>query len=814
MALLRRTSPKEEFPKHHEDDPAWWQSEIEGEPTPLQDRLIEANLRRRNRFLYAQRHSKMLAIQQAPAKEPVAILPVPDREEVSSPKQIGVTDRQVSDNDVRETKNSLVLAPMSLTLASDIDSNLNLEERKIAFQASKTQITSITGATDDGHCGEEHGLLQSKVEPSTTAESAIQTVQSPIFTWLDGLDMPGPEERDDSVAVLDKLKDSRTENSGNRRDDHFVRSPYFASDSEVSTQDAQLSKDPSFVSESEASTQDSQRDGSSSSSAWAEEEELLEVREIRDHGEELHYDDFPPQRRRIPDPEKWTQVDDLIREIRLALDAAKARYQFDASNYFVPRSKFAEIMKPQKVLELVHGLECFQDKSNEQKQQIAQDICFGSNNQRPSLKVLGALVASNQVGDLARHTQNGLTDGCLPLRQYGDNKFYHCFQCSDSNHTAAMNDPNDAADDRETFAQWTKKLIPPYIRYQLGVGLHCHYIFEDGNCLPIESSEEIIPGHRNPGSQSVNGSYEGFSEVFRVKIHDSHHSLEDNGMRNSRGYYALKKLTSHDRKDFELELSTLLYKADRNRSREHMIQLLATFEEVNTVDRQSTYYLLFDFADGNLEDFWQSNESLVQDKSHCLLAEQFLELGKALQNLHNGVDSKSHGGRHGDLKPSNILFFKPQGESHPAFADFATYRSPEFDLPGGLVGPRSDVYSLGCVFLEYITWFLRGPVLERFSEERIETDIYGFDADTFFTIEGNEQNTAVIKPAVKRWIESLKEEEACSWYLIRMLALVETKMMRVDKDKRISTRALVKKLETLRRICQRTPSFYTENWKQ
>lgn len=148
MALLRRTSPKEEFPKHHEDDPAWWQSEIEGEPTPLQDRLIEANLRRRNRFLYAQRHSKKLAIQQAPAKEPVAILPVPDREEVSSPKQIGVTDRQVSDNDVREMKNSLVLAPMSLTRASDIDSNLNLEERKIAFQASKTQITSITGATE------------------------------------------------------------------------------------------------------------------------------------------------------------------------------------------------------------------------------------------------------------------------------------------------------------------------------------------------------------------------------------------------------------------------------------------------------------------------------------------------------------------------------------------------------------------------------------------------------------------------------------------------------------------------------------------
>jgi hypothetical protein len=48
----------------------------------------------------------------------------------------------------------------------------------------------------------------------------------------------------------------------------------------------------------------------------------------------------------------------------------------------------------------------------------------------------------------------------------------------------------------------------------------------------------------------------------------------------------------------------------------------------------------------------------------------------------------------------------------------------------------------------------------------------------------------VIKPSVKRWIENLKEEEVCSWYLIRMLALIETKMMQVNKDKR-SARGLL-----------------------
>ncbi|CAH0028836.1 unnamed protein product [Clonostachys rhizophaga] len=654
-----------------------------------------------------------------------------------------------------------------------------------------------------------------------------------MLTWLDGLDMPGPQERDDSVAILKNLKDSRTDDSSNRRDDHFARSPYFASDSNALTEDAHFSRDPSFASESEDSTQDSQRDGSSSSSAWAE-EEVLEVREIWDHGEALYYDDFPPQRRRIPDPEKWTQVDDLISEIRLTLDAARVRYKFDGSKNFIPRSKFADIMKPQKVLELVHGLECFQDKPHEQKQQIAQDICFGSSNQRPSLKILGALVASKQVGDLARHLQSGLTDGCLPLREDDDNKFHLRCQCSNLDHTAVINDPNAVAHDREIFADWTKKFIAPYIRYQRGLGLHCHYIFENGVCLPIQSNEEVIPGQRNSGGQSENDKYGSFDEVFKVKFYDCHCRFEDTGMPNSRGYYALKKLTSHELMDFELELSSLLFSEDHNCSREHMIKVIATFEEVNPGNRQSTYFLLFDWAEGNLEHFWQSNMSLVQDKSHCLwMAEQFLGLGKALRNVHNShrrsrlphrvVDFKSHGGRHGNIKPASILLFRPRGvEPLLALAGFGlgslsrskqeldiqfptlTYRPPEVDLPGGL----------GCVFLEYITWFLRGLVLDRFSDERLEKDTFGFETDTFFTLEGNEQKIAVIKPAVKRWIESLKEEEACSRYLIHMLDLIETRMIQVGEDNRISARALVRKLETLKRACQRTPSFYTENWKR
>ncbi|KAH7152142.1 hypothetical protein B0J13DRAFT_658468 [Dactylonectria estremocensis] len=167
MALLRRTSLKEEAPKQHKADPAcaldeklpehikqhyydpvWWQSEIEDVLTPLQERLIEANLRRRNRFLYAQRHSNKLAIPHKPAKEPVDNPTVLFQKEVSSPTQTEAKTRKVSDDYVREAEKSTVSPPLSLTRASDIDSNLELEELKIPIQAPMTQITSITGATE------------------------------------------------------------------------------------------------------------------------------------------------------------------------------------------------------------------------------------------------------------------------------------------------------------------------------------------------------------------------------------------------------------------------------------------------------------------------------------------------------------------------------------------------------------------------------------------------------------------------------------------------------------------------------------------
>lgn len=91
-------------------------------------------------------------------------------------------------------------------------------------------------------------------------------------------------------------------------------------------------------------------------------------------------------------------------------------------------------------------------------------------------------------------------------------------------------------------------------------------------------------------------------------------------------------------------------------------------------------------------------------------------------------------GIHEDIKPANILHFKNDEEHHlgrlkiadlgllqfyditsrtkksiqrPAFAS-QTYRSPEHDV-SRVMSRKTDIWSLGCVFSEHLTWAIRGP---------------------------------------------------------------------------------------------------------
>ncbi|KAI1134866.1 kinase-like protein [Hypoxylon sp. FL0543] len=291
----------------------------------------------------------------------------------------------------------------------------------------------------------------------------------------------------------------------------------------------------------------------------------------------------------------------------------------------------------------------------------------------------------------------------------------------------------------------------------------------------------------------------------------------------------------------------------------HLVQLLATFEVQKSAAQGSTYYLLFDWAEGNLKDYWRANSHLVGELSHSKwMAQQFHEICQAVQCVHNEreetlkstdtsallrglperpLDVHNLYGRHGDIKPDNFLWFQP---AHPssdllALADFglgrlhtklsrsnqdpkklaftATYVAPEFELPDAKISRTSDIFSLGCVLLEYVTWYLNGldSVENEFPLFRTAKDSYGFDADKFFVIRperpGGPQ-LPFLKPKVKEWIAELLAHEKCTQYLVQLLEIIRDMMLEADRRNRIHITDLITRMADLREKCEVDPTFY------
>jgi serine/threonine protein kinase len=220
------------------------------------------------------------------------------------------------------------------------------------------------------------------------------------------------------------------------------------------------------------------------------------------------------------------------------------------------------------------------------------------------------------------------------------------------------------------------------------------------------------------------------------------------------------------------------------------------------------FNLIFPWAEYDLHDYWRQVNPNPSPKEHqdnlSWLAEQCRGLADGLAYIHRyptasfrsllhlnsslltsftkvpTPDSKEVCqlfGRHGDIKPENILWFsgpRPFTENYKGIlkitdfgiAEFstkpavdrkrrgdtpnsATCCAPEIDLPvqvgGGLINPSYDVWALGCVYLELITWWLGAwEYVEKFAPRRLMPDLFHWlnsrlplSSDKFFTVQWN-----------------------------------------------------------------------------
>ncbi|KAI3538444.1 hypothetical protein CSPX01_09581 [Colletotrichum filicis] len=273
----------------------------------------------------------------------------------------------------------------------------------------------------------------------------------------------------------------------------------------------------------------------------------------------------------------------------------------------------------------------------------------------------------------------------------------------------------------------------------------------------------------------------GFSRVRRVEIHDSHHPFREHKA------FALKTLLQEDPEQAEQEFEQELKALTKMEPGEHILKLCATFK-IGT-----EYSFLSPWAEGgNLRQFWTESPRKIQ-QSFCQpqillrwMAEQCHALAAALQSIHDvrvkalirakriSKDEETDSdvfGIHGDIKPENILLFdyrqRRSGIGTLKIADFGltefhkltsrsrtykpspegrrlapTYEAPELSQLGGSYSRKADVWALGCVFSEFLTWVVRGPsATTKFADDRakerdwdtaLKKDV-GFYSDNFFT---------------------------------------------------------------------------------
>ncbi|KAI0095670.1 kinase-like domain-containing protein [Nemania sp. FL0031] len=358
----------------------------------------------------------------------------------------------------------------------------------------------------------------------------------------------------------------------------------------------------------------------------------------------------------------------------------------------------------------------------------------------------------------------------------------------------------------------------------------------------------------------------GMGQVFKVEIHADHHSL-DTGRGNNR-FFAIKRLKSEEHEDFNREVSILRGLNKEHHAHPNLISLLATYKQ------HGIYYLIFPWAEADLIGYWMDiNPSPSHDSETIMwLAEQCVGLASGLAKIHRYEtlsgssllnlsfprkstayhisvetasdlggeenDTRIFFGRHGDIKPSNILWFPDtSGEGRKGglkITDFGiahfktkdyftfqergrapnspTYRCPEWDTKDEIASTSYDIWALGCVYLEFITWYFGGYKYQReFGRKRLTSgDAWGEDEvgiDTFFTVEKSSRKP-IVKPAVTEFIRDLYAHTECTDFFRKFLAMIEEEILIVEEKlpdgSKVGRKSAAHIARDLQEIIQRT----------
>ncbi|EFQ25723.1 protein kinase domain-containing protein [Colletotrichum graminicola] len=322
---------------------------------------------------------------------------------------------------------------------------------------------------------------------------------------------------------------------------------------------------------------------------------------------------------------------------------------------------------------------------------------------------------------------------------------------------------------------------------------------------------------RLPFIKEYNTYDSNFSSVTHLVMHRDHLKFEHDDQigavldSNGNPHVAVKKLLARGtpekfQKVVENEASVLGRFQDHNHP--HFIRAIARYTQENH------HYFIFPWAKGgNLREFWKNQPSLSSASpnfsSHDWdvyirwFFDQLVGLADAIEKLHYPANQYGVSCRHGDLKPENILCFGllnsgpgkiPKGAKlviadaghakvHEKVTELRhdttntptgtnTYKPPEVVyLSKDARSRRYDIWSLGCLYLEFLIWIL----YDNEGLRKFRRDI-GVNEPLF-----REHPEMAVKDMVRKWIQYIKEDPRCSsagpTALRRFVELIESRLL-------------------------------------
>ncbi|PCD44661.1 hypothetical protein AU210_000118 [Fusarium oxysporum f. sp. radicis-cucumerinum] len=471
-------------------------------------------------------------------------------------------------------------------------------------------------------------------------------------------------------------------------------------------------------------------------------------------------------------------------------------------------------------------------------------------------RIFAILVLTDRAKEIGKFIENGVSDFALPLieiKEEAQHSRGHVHM-----HSLGRPDINNRKliecfstfkkTDSMRFFMYQDMINIPFFSFPGDNSTVFFYDLHPSCILPITSIG--IPKHGGNGS------------VKKIELHTAHHNYKGAKTESLNNEFAVKTLHIHNEERFKKEVEVLeRLPPKRPRSSpdhlDHLVHLELAYRHGNEC------CLVFPWASGNLKEYWAvGKKSPKEHKDVVWFFKQCWGLTVGLRRLHDprsyniarkanndihttdDLLAEAHNtdyGRHGDIKPENILWFPEYRgeEDHLAICDFGstefnrshskshvnadaiygytmTYQPPD-SLIQPEVSQKYDVWSLGCVFLEFVSWFLLGDhaAVDEFPHSRMMKLGNGIvSSDRFFCINSKgrskSERSAMVKPAVIRWITTLHKIDSCPESIHDFLDLIRWKMLVPNPPQRSNCKQVRTVLDEIYEKCRGKIVYATE----